>query len=195
MSTQITFEQMVQNLFKRPSGSWDANVNAGPMHAAIGLMGEASELMRGVADDNLANIIEELGDIRFYLQALLVDFGAVYESQVMCSAETDITGTVYVNPVSGSCAINFSVNLTYACGEVLDRIKKMWAYGRLDGFTEIRIALRDVMFWYQDVLNYYRLTDQQIKEGNVFKLVTGPKARYPNGFSNEAAIARADKAD
>lgn len=195
MSTQITFEQMVQNLFKRPSGSWDANVNAGPMHAAIGLMGEASELMRGVADDNLANIIEELGDIRFYLQELLVNFGSVYESQVMCSADTDVAGTSFVNPVTGNNGLNFSVNLTYACGEVLDRIKKMWAYGRLGGFAEIRIALRDVTFWYQGVLNHYHLTDKQITDANVFKLVTGPKARYPNGFSNEAAIARADKAD
>lgn len=190
MSTQITFEQMVANLFKRPSSSWDANVNGGVMHAAVGLMGEASELMSAIANDDMANIIEELGDIRFYLQELLVTFGICYANQFSASAETNIMN---IGPTNTS-GMPISVNLTYACGEVLDRIKKLWAYGRVDGYVETCNALRDVMFWYSSVASHYGLNDEQIRQANIHKLVTGPKARYPNGFSNEAAIARADKA-
>lgn len=80
--------------------------------------------------------------------------------------------------------------------EVLDHTKKSWVYGR-------ELDLEKMFEEMGDTLHYFMMLMIKIEEttghpvdfstfiqDNMVKL----RKRYPNGFSKEAAIARADKA-
>lgn len=77
-------------------------------------------------------------------------------------------------------------------GEVLDLIKKIWANGKpLDPETIDKLIeeLGDMMFYMQGMMNLLGVTPSDVRTMNVNKL----DKRYPNGYSDEAALARADK--
>lgn len=50
--------------------------------------------------------------------------------------------------------------------------------------------LGDILYYFQSIVDFYGFTITQIREANMAKLRT----RYPQGYSNAAAQARADKA-
>ena len=70
--TPIRYDQFVQRLFKVES-------HAGMLtHAALGIAGEAGEIVDAIKKHtiygkplDMANIIEELGDLRFYMEAVM----------------------------------------------------------------------------------------------------------------------------
>ena len=69
----IDYERMVSLLFKR--SDFQQNLDA-TLHAAVGISGEAGELLDAIKKGwaygkplDLENIIEELGDLEFYLEA------------------------------------------------------------------------------------------------------------------------------
>lgn len=73
----IPYAQMVQNLFKT-MGSDPASL----MHAAVGCAGEAGELLDACKKYwvynkplDVNNVLEELGDLTFYMQAVMNMFG------------------------------------------------------------------------------------------------------------------------
>lgn len=76
ISEQVRYDQFVLNLFK-PESRKDMC-----LHAALGVCGEAGELadalkkewVYGKTKDEM-NIIEELGDLRFYMQAIMNLYG------------------------------------------------------------------------------------------------------------------------
>lgn len=51
--------------------------------------------------------------------------------------------------------------------------------------------LGDILYYFQAIADFYGFTITQIREANMAKLRT----RYPQGYTNAAAIARADKAE
>lgn len=68
---QLRYDEFVRKLFKLNAACGDL------MHAAIGICGEAGELGDAIKkhvvynkDLDRANVIEELGDLRFYMQAM-----------------------------------------------------------------------------------------------------------------------------
>lgn len=78
-------------------------------------------------------------------------------------------------------------------GEVLDLIKKIWANGRpLDFETHEKLVeeLGDMMFYMQAMMELLTISPRDVRIANTYKL----RKRYPNGYSDEAALARADKA-
>lgn len=77
-------------------------------------------------------------------------------------------------------------------GEVLDLIKKVWVYGKpLDPATIEKLVeeLGDTMFYMQGMMNLLGVTPSDVRTANINKL----EKRYPNGFSEAAALARVDK--
>jgi NTP pyrophosphatase (non-canonical NTP hydrolase) len=77
--TTVRYDQFVKNLLK---------ADTDPMmkiHAAVGVAGEAGELLdaikkvyiygQALTQDHLTNIVEELGDLEFYMQAMRNLFG------------------------------------------------------------------------------------------------------------------------
>lgn len=76
-SMYIPYSQMVRNLFKE-MGTPEATL----MHAGVGVAGEAGELIDAIKKAwvygkklDAANLLEELGDLTFYMQQILNTFG------------------------------------------------------------------------------------------------------------------------
>jgi NTP pyrophosphatase (non-canonical NTP hydrolase) len=83
---------------------------------------------------------------------------------------------------------SYALGLAGEAGEVCDLLKKHWGHGHVLQYAKLRKELGDVL-WYVTALGLqFGLSLQEIAEANVAKL----SARYPNGFSSEASIARAD---
>lgn len=74
-------------------------------------------------------------------------------------------------------------------GELLDAVKKAWVYGKPLDTQNIYEELGDMLFYIQAMCNVDGVSLQDIMQRNIDKL----RARYPEGYSNAAAVARADK--
>ena len=78
-------------------------------------------------------------------------------------------------------------------GELLDAVKKNVAYNKPLDIDNVIEELGDLEFYMEGLRNALDISRDQTLEHNYNKLMT---KRYPDGvFSNEAAIARADKVD
>ena len=73
---QIRYDQFVRQLFKADTEPMMA------LHAALGVCGEAGELADAIKKQyiygkqvNISNIIEELGDLKFFIQAVMNHYG------------------------------------------------------------------------------------------------------------------------
>ena len=76
VNTEMPYSQMVETLFKLDTAEMEA------MHVAVGIAGEAGELCDALKkhviygkEFDRANIVEELGDLRFYMQHLMTMSG------------------------------------------------------------------------------------------------------------------------
>jgi NTP pyrophosphatase (non-canonical NTP hydrolase) len=76
-------------------------------------------------------------------------------------------------------------------GELVDIIKKYLMYDKPLDFNHVREELGDIEFYLAGVRNYFGFYRDDIIDHNIKKLTK----RYPNGYTNEAAQARLDKAD
>lgn len=94
---------------------------------------------------------------------------------------------------------SFNASLMHSCvgvagegGEVLDLAKKVWVYGKplseemRQKFIE---EIGDMMFYEAVLLAQLGIHPDQVRAANVAKLLK----RYPEGYSDAAAQARADK--
>lgn len=77
--------------------------------------------------------------------------------------------------------------------ELFDGIKKHIFYNK-PLTPEMRAnlveELGDARFYMKGIMQAFDITEEEVLEGNINKL---DKLRYPNGYSDEAAQARADK--
>jgi NTP pyrophosphatase (non-canonical NTP hydrolase) len=79
-------------------------------------------------------------------------------------------------------------------GELIDAVKKSVVYGKpLDRENCIE-ELGDIEFYLEQVRQNLGVTREECLAANCDKLVYGPNARFPNGYTDQAAQARADKA-
>ena len=84
----IRYDQFVQKLFKEQSVPMMA------LHAALGVCGEAGELADAIKKHHIynkpvdiENIIEELGDLEFYMQAVRMMYGIPQQVVLQANAE------------------------------------------------------------------------------------------------------------
>ena len=95
----------------------------------------------------------------------------------------------------GSRTLNLlhaAVGISGEAGELLDAVKKHWVYEKPLDFGNVVEELGDLEFYMAAMRQVIGMSRQAILQTNVNKL----KLRYANlGYSNEAAQARADKAD
>ena len=74
-------------------------------------------------------------------------------------------------------------------GEVLDLIKKHWVYDKPLDREKLIEELGDELFYYVAMLNLLGVNLDAVIQYNMAKLTK----RYPDGYTDEAAIARADQ--
>ncbi|MCP3672274.1 MAG: hypothetical protein GY814_17945 [Gammaproteobacteria bacterium] len=182
--TMNPYSQMVADLAK-PGEDIIATLTpaiAHTLHMAIGLAGEAGELLEhynaaGVKIIPDSEIIEELGDAEFYFEGLCQSM----------HIEIALTG----------CTSNDSLCIpryVVATTDMLDLVKKMVIYNKdidlmdfVDNLTKVRMAL-------DQAYGYYGFTQPEALEHNMNKLLKGYSARYKEGvYSDEAAQSRRDK--
>ena len=88
--------------------------------------------------------------------------------------------------------LHAAVGISGEAGELLDSIKKHWAYGKDLDVNHVVEELGDILFYLQAMLNQIGVSAEYVVSENIYKL----NKRYPTGaFSSEQAIARADKND
>lgn len=75
-------------------------------------------------------------------------------------------------------------------GEVVDLIKKTFANGKELDLEKLTKEMGDLLFYAFALMNVTGITIDQILDANIEKL----RARYPNGYSDEAAQQRKDEA-
>lgn len=180
-SNFLPFPQMVENLFKA-LGTDEATL----MHATVGMSGEAAELLAGLREhyrnpannETLDNLVEELGDWRFYAQKVWTIYGWEWDSFAL-------------PPVNDTDDVQeLSITFTIGSGDVLDISKKSWVYAKELDALKLYDAMVVAVAAYRDMLVRFGWTDEFICDVNQTKLAK----RYPNGvYSNADAIARADK--
>lgn len=113
-----------------------------------------------------------------------VDFSCTYK-QFVTNLAKDM-GSQTMN------ALHAAVGISGEAGEIIDAVKKIWIYNKEPDsvyHTNILEELGDLNFYMQYLQNTYHITDEQIIQANIKKL----QKRYKQGYSDEAAIARADK--
>lgn len=83
VNQEMRYSKFVDTLFKHDTDDMEL------MHAALGITGEAGEIADAVKKAvvyckpiDRANIVEELGDLRFYMQALMNKLG-IHECEVL----------------------------------------------------------------------------------------------------------------
>lgn len=87
-------------------------------------------------------------------------------------------------------AIHMIMGVCGEAGELLDAIKKATIYRKPLDVENLIEELGDIEFYLQGLRNTYGVSRSEVIARNVAKL----QKRYPSGYTNQAAIARADKA-
>lgn len=157
------------------------------LHMAVGIAGEAAELMTASLDESgidIDNLKEECGDFEYYLRGLCVYVG-------LQNAFSSV-GKAPLSPIGYRTAIR---HISSEAGEILDQVKKYVVYNREEGLNTGLVG-EYIARLYGRLNTLYHLmgvTRDEILEGNMQKLEKGKNARYAEGYSDEAAALRVDK--
>ncbi len=93
------------------------------------------------------------------------------------------------NHIGVEGSVHAALGIGGEAGEVVDMIKKHWTYNKPLDRAGLVEEIGDLMFYVQALCNLHGLTLGDAMEANVEKLTR----RYPKGYSDAAALARADK--
>jgi len=85
--------------------------------------------------------------------------------------------------------LHMAVGVSGESGELLDAIKKHCVYQKQINMDNVIEEAGDILFYLTGLLNDLGISLEDCINANIIKL----SKRYPNGYSNAAAIARADK--
>jgi len=85
--------------------------------------------------------------------------------------------------------LHAGVGISGEAGEILDALKKTWVYGKELDRENLKEELGDILFYIVALTEMLGTTLGEIQLGNIAKL----EKRYPFGYSDTAAQARADK--
>jgi hypothetical protein len=176
------YSQMVSDLAKRGEAiiATLTPIKAHTLHMAIGLAGEAGELLEhycSIEPVLHSEILEEFGDAEFYFEGLCQSMAITI----------DLSGATSGDPM---CVPRYTVE----AATMLDIVKNMVVYNKdidlmtfVNGLTKVRTCL-------DRAYDYYGLTQAEALDHNINKLLKGDTARYKEGtYSDEAAQSRRDK--
>lgn len=174
----------------KPGEAILASLTPGDMamiHAIIGVCGEAAELMEALYEPDMEkidreNVVEELGDIEFYLVELRRHLGVSRPAFPGNSESICPRGETHTK----SC-----MNLLIEAGRLMDLIKKASIYRKHINTDEIMVLLG----WVDNSLNEIREFFGVSREHTLIHNYNKLERRYPGfKYSDQAAQERADKA-
>jgi len=143
-------------------------------HMMTGLVGEVIELKEAWLKQDVPNIIEELGDIRFYIQGFIQTFDVVdsikYYNEPLAKEPID---TIFL-----------------LCGEIVDVVKRHIIYNAPLQSLKLHELLFTTIVRLNTVYEVIGVDDFVVTEANTTKLST----RYPElCFTDKHAALRLDK--
>ena len=181
MNPNKDFRDMVMTLANPGQAlkdSWTAK-ECHVMHMLIGLVGEVTELEQAWVAGDILNIKEELGDADFYLEGIKDAFDLPLEPNV--HSEDSLSMLIMFEELR---------HVLSGDSSLLDGIKRVVIYRKpgfgIDDFVA-KIERIDVLF--NTIAEHHGWTRQDVRDYNQAKLAV----RYKDGYSNEAAVNRADK--
>ena len=183
--TTITHPELVAALAKSGQAIMDEMTPQAMhcLHMAVGVSGEVGELCQAFeqagASGNLDmdNLIEELGDLEFYLEGLR-------QGLRLTRADVD---AVYVPKVSGAIPLE---GLVIHAANLLDLVKKYSIYVKPVDMPNIMNELRALDLCMSGIYSDGGLDSAMVLQRNIDKLTV----RYSSGsYSNQQAQTRADK--
>lgn len=150
------------------------------LHMAIGISGEAAELIGATTAENYN---EELGDGIFYAVGATFAFLSWTEEDWITSRDC-VNSPYWTLPTR-------EISLVVAAGNFLDLVKKYTIYNKTPDVVQLKTALQFVLYELQRCAQGNNVTFDQLIQENIAKLTK----RYANGYSDKAAQERADKVD
>lgn len=84
---------------------------------------------------------------------------------------------------------HMALGIAGEAGEIVDCIKKHTIYDQNLNVEHLIEEMGDIEFYLAHLRDILHITRDQVLEANINKL----RKRYPNGYTNDAAKARADK--
>lgn len=170
----VPYGRMVANLFK-PMGSLAATA----LHAAVGIAGEAAEL---AAARRIEDVVEELGDVEFYVEAYYQTVGGRDDGVEVVVERPD--------PCYDLTLATAAMGVSVAAGNLLDLTKKAWVYGKPLDLQAVRYQLMRIEVMMETVRELFSVRRADVLGANQAKL----GKRYPDGvYADAAAQQRADK--
>lgn len=181
----VNFEEMVCILFKKHGMH---SQYEGLMHAAIGISGEVGEIFEAFLPDtpDQENLLEEYGDLEFYMEALCQAIGVT----------KDTIGTMSDLLMQKEKGRQYKLtDMVVLAAKILDSAKRCWVYGK--ELEEMRVKLvTDIAHLTLCVDQIYKACGvkyEDIRYYNQVKLI-GEKGRFRNAvYSDAEARNRADK--
>jgi hypothetical protein len=177
MTTPATYKDFVHSRFKYGESivmdAFDNNLynQFSRLHAVIGLITELDEIQQAVSHNNF---IEEIGDYYFYLVGLESCLPSAYH---------------YAREVGDYKTWE---DARHYSAVLLDLCKRECMYCKALSeiqVEEFMIHATHMRSYFEFVISDIGMSEEQIQEHNMAKL----EKRYPVGYTNEAANARADK--
>lgn len=186
--TTISHPELVRRLAK-PGADILTTLDAGKAnmwHAATGIAGEASELLGGVytfmyvggsVPSQRENIIEECGDLYFYIEQL-------------CQAtRIELDYDAYLSTY-GAHSLRASAFVAIEAGNVLDLVKKHVVYNKPLDVELLGAHLYKLAMYIAAICERFGTTRAETIDYNIKKL----SKRYGDGvYTDKAAQVRADK--
>lgn len=147
------------------------------LHMAVGLSGEAGELLDAVTEENT---LEELGDAFFYLEGLLQGVG---------STVAEFTAAWSVRAHHSDQRYDLE-RVTVHAAELLDDVKRYVIYDKPLDLGSLQKNAAKLLERLYAVMDGFKFTDEAVHADNLRKL----GKRYASlTYSDAAAQARADK--
>ncbi len=169
MKTRPTYTEMVKTLFKPLP-----TIGEVAHHATTGISGEVGELAEAT---DRTNILEECGDLEFYLEALFQVCGRY-----------DPDDGAYLRPGFYLGTVIHYMGIT--ASHLLDLTKKSWIYQKPLPTDQLFYEAFDLRAQLDTLYSFLGTTMEEVQALNIDKLLV----RYEGMvYSDEAARNRADK--
>lgn len=140
-------------------------------------------------DDERMNNVALMRNYRELGEVLRAERQKIQESDGYQQPYRRFVDQLFVNKREGTDGLlHMSAGFSGEAGEVLDEVKKHWVYGKPLNREKVIGEMGDAFYYFTGLMLLLGITLQEVIDPNVTKL----KKRYPNGYSDQAAIARAD---
>ena len=142
------------------------------LHAVIGILTETEELLDNhlIKIDEI-NILEEIGDVAWYLSIIGREYNMDFPTDLPLSSEDPMK--IVISIIKQTC-------------KLLDMLKKKLFYNKPINDETFKQISTLVMILTQSYMNYYSIDIKESFDINIAKL----KARYGSKFSSDKAINR-----